>query len=144
MGKRSCKPGPRNLRSAENYSVGLDLGTGSVGWAVVDENGELYRINGNKPTWGARLFPSATTAADTRMKRGQRRRYERRRQRIETLQTVFCDEMSKVDPEFFVRMRQSRLVAGDRDSRYQTDYAHPFFNGNDFTEKDYYDRFPTI
>lgn len=144
MGKKSFAPGPRNLRSARNYSIGLDLGTGSVGWAVVDENGELYRINGNKPTWGARLFPSADPAAATRLKRSQRRRYDRRRQRIEALQEVFCEEMSRVDPEFFIRMRQSRLVAGDRDPRYEADYTHPFFNGTDFTESDYYDRFPTI
>ena len=38
-----------NLRKATNYTVGLDLGTASVGWAVVDENGELYHING-KPS----------------------------------------------------------------------------------------------
>ena len=144
MAKNRCNPGPRNLRNAENYSVGLDLGTGSVGWAVVDENGELYRVNGNKPTWGSRLFPSAETAANTRKKRGQRRRYERRRQRIDTLQQVFCEEMSKVDPAFFIRMRQSRLFKDDRDPQFETDYDHPFFNGTDFTESDYYATYPTI
>lgn len=144
MGKKPCTPGPRNLRSAQNYSVGLDLGTNSVGWAVVDENGELYHVNGNKPTWGARLFAAAETAAPTRLKRGQRRRYNRRRQRIEALQEAFCEEMSKVDPEFFIRMRQSRLIKKDRNPQYETDYVHPFFNGTDFTESEYYKRFPTI
>lgn len=143
-GKRPCNPGPRNLRSARNYSIGLDLGTGSVGWAVVDENGELYRINGDKPTWGSRLFPSASTAAETRLKRGQRRRYDRRRQRIDALQAIFAEEMAKVDEEFFVRMRQSRLIKSDRDPQFQTDYDHPFFNATDFTEGAYYKDYPTI
>ena len=132
-----------NLRNADEYNIGLDLGTGSVGWCVVDNDGELYHIKG-KPTWGSRLFPSAETAANTRVKRGQRRRYDRRRERLDCLQSLFLDEMAEVDPEFFVRMRQSSLLAEDRDTTYDTSYAHPFFNGSDFTEADYYAKFPTI
>ncbi len=132
-----------NLRKAKNYSISLDLGTGSVGWAVVDENGELYHVKG-KPAWGARLFPSAQTAAETRLKRGQRRRYERRRQRIDALQSYFFAEIDKVDPEFFVRIRQSQLLKDDRDPNHDTDYRWPFFNGTDFTEKDYYQKYRTI
>ena len=30
-----------NLRNVESYQVGLDIGTGSVGWAVLDDNGDL-------------------------------------------------------------------------------------------------------
>ena len=30
-----------NLRNIPSYNVGLDIGTGSVGWAVTDENGNL-------------------------------------------------------------------------------------------------------
>lgn len=39
-----------NLRNVAkegiNYSIGLDLGTGSVGWAVTDEQGELFSFKG--------------------------------------------------------------------------------------------------
>lgn len=28
---------------AKKYSIGLDIGTNSVGWAVIDENNELVR-----------------------------------------------------------------------------------------------------
>ena len=132
-----------NLRNAGDYHIGLDLGTGSVGWCVVDDDGELLHIKG-KPTWGSRLFPNAETAADTRVKRGQRRRYDRRRERLDCLQGVFDDEMAKVDPEFFCRMRQSSLLAEDRDPDHPTDYHHPFFNATDFTESDYYAKFHTI
>ena len=35
-----------NLRDATDYIVGLDIGTGSVGWAVVDKDGDLYKFKG--------------------------------------------------------------------------------------------------
>jgi len=131
-----------NLRKAENYDIGLDIGTGSVGWSVSDEEGELYKFKG-KTTWGSRLFPSAETAEGTRLNRGQRRRYDRRRQRLDLLQRIFSVEMEKLDPEFFIRMNQSRLLPEDRDPHHQ-DYRWPLFNDGSFTEMDYYDKFPTI
>lgn len=130
-----------NLRNAQNYSIGLDLGTGSVGWAVIDENGELLSFK-KRAAWGSRIFPSALPASEARGHRGQRRRYERRRQRLDLLQMLFAGEMSKVDPEFFVRLNQSRLHKEDRTT--EGDYRWPLFNGSDFNEKDYYKQFPTI
>ena len=42
-----------------DYCIGLDLGTGSVGWAVVDMNHRLMKRNGkhleNDPTYSIRL-----------------------------------------------------------------------------------------
>ncbi len=135
-----------NLRNAArdgvDYSIGLDIGTGSVGWAVIDENGDLFHFK-KKPTWGSRLFPSADPASVARIPRGQRRRYDRRRQRLNWLQEFFCDEMEKVDPEFLIRLRQARLLPEDREEGHK-DYRWPLFNGSDFTERDYYEKFPTI
>ncbi|WP_058986739.1 type II CRISPR RNA-guided endonuclease Cas9 [Hugonella massiliensis] len=130
------------LRHAENYNIGLDLGTGSVGWAVTDENGELYHFK-KQPTWGSRLFPSANTAAEARVHRGQRRRYDRRRQRLDLLQDFFLEPMASVDPEFFIRLRQSQLWPQDRDPQHAA-YHWPLFNDEDFNECDYYKKFPTI
>lgn len=130
-----------NLRNAQNYSIGLDLGTGSVGWAVIDDNGELLSFK-KRAAWGSRIFPSALPASEARTHRGQRRRYERRRQRLDLLQSLFAREMSKVDPEFFTRLNQSRLHKEDRPAG--GDYCWPLFNGDDFNEKDYYKQFPTI
>lgn len=132
-----------NLRGAEGYSIGLDLGTGSVGWAVVGPDGRMLHVKG-KPAWGARIFPSANQAADRRVNRSQRRRYARRRQRLDTLQSYFADEIDKVDPEFFVRLNASRLRPDDPDSHRSVHEPSPLFNGSDFTEHDYYKKFPTI
>ena len=135
-----------NLRNVSKagveYSVGLDIGTNSVGWAVIDENGELLHFKG-KPTWGSRMFPKANTAADARLRRGQRRRYERRRWRLHLLQGFFAKEMESVDAEFFIRLNQTHLWGDDKHSG--ADQSRwPLFNNVDFTEADYYKRFPTI
>lgn len=124
-----------------DYNIGLDLGTASVGWAVIDMDGNLLTQNG-KPTWGSRVFPSGETAADTRLKRGQRRRYERRRWRLDLLQGLFEDEMQKVDQTFFIRLKQSRLLKDDRNENYR-EYHSPLFISAE-AEREYYDRFPTI
>ena len=122
-----------NLRNyGGRYSIGLDMGTGSVGWSVVDEQGKLLHFK-KQPTWGSRLFDSAQPASETRVHRGQRRRYVRRRWRLNLLQDLFSEEMGQVDSGFFTRLNMSRLVDGD-----------PIFNGDDFTIDDYYKRFPTI
>lgn len=132
-----------NLRNATgDYSIGLDLGTNSVGWAVTDSNGSMAHFKG-KPTLGSRLFDAAETAAGARQHRGQRRRYVRRRWRLDLLQGLFQDEVNKVDSEFFIRLRQSRLHVEDR-AEGHAGYRWPLFNDTDFTEKDYYKRFPTI
>lgn len=129
----------RNVQG--DYNIGLDLGSASVGWAVTSVDGELLTQNG-KPTWGSRVFPKGETAADARLKRGQRRRYERRRWRLDLLQRFFEEEMSAVDPTFFIRLRQSRLMPSDRGEAC-CDYHSPLFVSAE-AEREYYQRFPTI
>ena len=131
-----------NLRNVGQFNIGLDIGTGSVGWAVTNAAGELLYFNG-KPTWGSRIFPSASTAAETRIHRGQRRRYARRRWRLDLLQELFAPALTGVDPDFFIRLNQSRLMSEDR-AEGHSDYTWTFFNGSDFTDRDYFKRFPTI
>lgn len=134
----------------DDYSIGLDLGTGSAGWAVVNSEGELTYFK-NKPTWGSRLFDSAQPASAARLNRGQRRRYVRRRWRLNLLQSLFDDEIQKVDPEFFIHLRQSRLLKEDRAEGHE-DYRWPLFDkthpllveGKELTEPEYYAKFPTI
>lgn len=128
-----------NLRNASDYILGLDIGTTSVGWAVVDQEGDLYKFKGQN-TWGSRLFDSAKTAADTRSKRTLRRRYGRRYRRIQLLREILLPDMVKVDPDFFCRMNASDLVEGDGDHSEK----HPFFSGEPFSESEYYEKYPTI
>ncbi len=131
-----------NLRNVGTYDIGLDIGTNSVGWSATEEHGSLCYFNG-RPAWGVRLMPSAEPASTARGYRGQRRRYQRRRWRLDLLQELFCDEMSKVDPGFFIRLNQARLHPEDRAEGHM-DYQWPLFNDADFSEVDYYEKFPTI
>lgn len=73
----------------KNYNIGLDIGTNSVGWAIVEEDTQKIIKKGGKALWGVRLFDDANTAESRRVARGTRRRYERRRQRIKLLQEIF-------------------------------------------------------
>lgn len=90
----------------ENYYVGLDIGTDSVGYAVTDDNYNLCKFKGN-PMWGVTLFDVAQTAAVRRAFRTARRRLDRRQQRIRLLMDLFAEEIGKVDPCFFKRIKES-------------------------------------
>ncbi|WP_304596282.1 type II CRISPR RNA-guided endonuclease Cas9 [Adlercreutzia caecimuris] len=110
-----------NLRNADEYNIGLDIGTGSVGWSVTDDEGNLLHFKG-QPTWGSRIFPNAEPASEARTHRGQRRRYARRRWRLDLLESIFQREISEVDPDFLTRLRQTHLLKEDRDPQF-ADYA---------------------
>ena len=45
----------------QNYYLGLDIGTNSVGWAVTDSSYHLCQFK-HKDMWGIRLFDEAKTA----------------------------------------------------------------------------------
>lgn len=131
-----------NLRNADEYNIGLDIGTGSVGWSVTDDEGNLLHFKG-QPTWGSRIFPNAEPASEARTHRGQRRRYARRRWRLDLLESIFQREISEVDPDFLTRLRQTHLLKEDRDPQF-ADYAGMIFPQAEFSEKDYFKKFPTV
>ena len=87
------------------YNLGLDIGTNSVGWAVVDENNQIVK-NGGKALWGVRMFDEAQSAKETRIYRNSRRRIVRRNQRLLLLQKEFYDEIIKVDQTFFSKIKR--------------------------------------
>ncbi len=131
-----------NLRNMGDYQIGLDIGTGSVGWAVIDGEGRLLRFKG-RPTWGSRIFPTAEPASTARIYRGARRRYARRRWRLDLLEGLFQEAVAEVDPTFFTRLRQTHLLRNDRDDAFR-EQAGMLFADSDFSERDYFKRFPTI
>lgn len=92
----------------QNYFVGLDIGTDSVGYAVTDEHYELCRCNG-EAMWGVTLFDAAELATARRGFRSARRRLDRRQQRVQLIQDLFAEEISKVDEDFFRRIKESYL-----------------------------------
>ena len=131
------------------YSIGLDIGTNSVGWAVITDDYKVpskkMKVLGNtdkhfikKNLIGALLFDEGTTAEDRRLKRTSRRRYTRRKNRLRYLQEIFSEEISKLDSSFFHRLDDSFLVPEDkRGSKY------PIFATLE-EEKEYHKKFPTI
>ena len=135
--------------SNKPYSIGLDIGTNSVGWAVITDDYKVpskkMKVLSNtdkhfikKNLIGALLFDEGTTAEDRRLKRTARRRYTRRKNRLRYLQEIFSQEISKVDSSFFHRLDDSFLVPEDkRGSKY------PIFATLE-EEKEYHKKFPTI
>lgn len=98
----------------KNYNIGLDIGTTSVGWTVVETDNQKVMRKGNKALWGVRLFEDAKTAESRRMQRSTRRRYDRRRERIKLLQEEFSEEINKVDENFFQKLKESKYVENDK------------------------------
>ena len=92
----------------QKFYVGLDMGTASVGWAVTDDKYNIIKRHG-KALWGVRLFKTANTAEERRTFRAARRRTQRRKQRMELLQEIFGDEISKTDIGFYQRMKESKI-----------------------------------
>lgn len=97
----------------QEYYMGLDMGTGSLGWAITDTDYHILRRHG-KALWGVRLFESALTAEERRSFRIARRRLDRRNWRIQILQELFSEEISKVDLGFFQRMKESKYYPEDK------------------------------
>lgn len=133
----------------KSYSIGLDIGTNSVGWAVITDDYKVpakkMKVLGNtdkkyikKNLLGALLFDSGETAEATRLKRTARRRYTRRKNRLRYLQDIFTEEIAKVDDSFFQRLDESFLTDDDKNFD-----SHPIF-GNKAEEDAYHQKFPTI
>lgn len=102
------------MAAKKEYNIGLDIGTTSVGWSVVEANNQKVMRKGNKALWGVRLFEEATTAEARRTARSTRRRYDRRRERIKLLQDEFSEEINKVDEKFFQKLDESKYVETDK------------------------------
>ncbi len=94
-----------------------------------------------KRNGGVRLFDPAQTAAARRFARTNRRRLERRRQRILLLQEIFAPEIVKIDPAFFQRLNDSFFLPEDKEE----DQTNTLFNDPpDYSDKDYHQQYPTI
>ena len=121
-----------------DYYIGIDAGTDSVGWAVTDEYYNILKFR-DKTMWGIRLFDEANPAAERRTHRTQRRRYGRRAQRTKLLQELFAEEITKKDPGFFLRMKESKYLPEDR----KYDFKYLLFNDDNYTDGDFHKDYPT-
>lgn len=127
------------------YFLGIDSGSASVGYAVTKPDYTLVRKNG-KDLWGANLFDTANTAKDTRTHRNQRRRDNREKQRIGTFQDMIASEICKVDPGFFQRLKESQYYPEDKRDENGNCPKLPYalFVDDNYTDKEYHRNFPTI
>ena len=132
------------------YNIGLDIGTGSVGWCLTDNNGHLLKINRKgdngktyrNSAWGVRLFASADTAADCRIKRSTRRRYNRRRTRVIELRKIMSEMIMPVDPNFYARLDEAFLWNEDKSDKAKAPFL--LFNDKKLYDIKYYTDYPTI
>lgn len=121
------------------WYLGLDIGTNSIGWAITDEHYNLLRHKG-KDLWGSYLFEEAQTAKERRTHRSDRRRLMRRKIRQQQLRELFQEEINKVDPDFYLRLAESKYY--EEDKKVKGKYS--IFNDKSFNDKDYFKKFPTI
>lgn len=133
----------KNCKKVDAYNIGLDIGTNSVGWAVTDLDNNILK-RGNKNMWGARIFDEGSTAAQTRMFRGTRRRIERRKERINILQSLLLDDMEKEYPNFFPMLRETSKTKEDKNSDSINGKKYNLFSELELSDPIYYQKYPTI
>lgn len=127
------------MRPTKDYYLGLDIGTDSIGWAVTDLNYNILKFKGNAQ-WGIRLLDESKTAAERRVFRSSRRRTQRKKFRLQCLEMLFNEEITKKDISFFQRLHDSNLWEEDKSVKGK----YSLFNDHDFTDKDYFKKYPTI
>lgn len=129
------------MTKSNNYYIGLDIGVGSVGWAVTDATDKytLRKFNG-KDMWGVRIFSEAETAENRRIQRSIRRRIKRTKSRKKKVNNFFKEKIEKVDSDFFTRLTEGRLHLEDK----TTLCKYVLFADEDYTDKDFHKNYPTI
>ena len=127
------------MKKFEDYYLGIDLGTSSIGWAVTNEKYDILRFN-KKFMWGTHLFDMGNTASERRIFRTSRRRLKRKKNRIELLQTLFSEEISKKDFGFFQRLKESQYFIEDKTIKNK----NTLFMDKNYTDQDYHMEYPTI
>ena len=120
----------------KKYNIGLDIGTNSVGWAIVEEDTQKIIKRNGKALWGVRIFDEASSAENRRNFRSTRRRYDRRRERIRLLQEEFKEE---IDSSFFQKLKESKYLEDD-----DVNKTIKFTNDEKMKIKKYNYQYPTI
>lgn len=127
------------MKTTKEYYIGLDIGTDSIGWAATDTQYNVMKFNGNAQ-WGIRLLDESKTAEERRAFRSSRRRTQRNKFRIQCLEMLFDEKISKKDIAFYQRLHDSNLWEEDK----SVNGKHSLFNDDNFTDKDYYKKYPTV
>ena len=88
------------------------------------------------------MFASADTAADCRIKRSTRRRYNRRRTRVIELRKIMSEMIMPVDPNFYARLDEAFLWNEDKSDKAKAPFL--LFNDKELYDIKYYKKYPTI
>lgn len=118
--------------------LGLDIGTNSIGWALVDENNKIIKKNGHS-FWGVRLFEEGKSALERGNNRRNRRRLARRKERVNIIRELFLKEINDIDPSFYERLDDSFYFAEDKRNK---NIHNLFITG--YTDKEFFNEYPTI
>lgn len=127
------------MNKKKEYYIGLDIGTDSIGWAVTDTSYNILKFKGNAQ-WGIRLLDESQTAEERRAFRSARRKTQRNKFRVQCLEMLFDEEISKTDISFYQRLHDSNLYESDK----SITGKYSLFNDDNFNDKDYYKKYPTI
>ena len=122
---------------SKNYYIGLDIGTDSIGYAATDESYRLLKYRG-EPVWGSHIIEEANLKTERRQHRTERRRLDRRQQRVTLIREIFAKEIAKIDPDFYKREEESALLAEDAST------SKGLFTDIGYTDKKYHKSYPTI
>ena len=128
-------------KKMKEVSVALNIGTGSVGYAVINSPiagaYDIVKYKGND-AWGSILYDEGELCADRRGYRSSRRNLNRKKWRVDLLQEIFADEISKIDKRFFIRLEESCRW------RDEVSDKNICFDEENYTDKNYYQEYPTI
>ena len=118
-------------RTIEEYYLGLDIGTNSVGYAVTDPQYKILKYHG-EPMWGSHVFEEGSQCAERRGFRTARRRLNRRQQRVRFVQEIFAHEIEKVDKEnnsfaWIKRKAQGRIYPWNYEEKIDVDASEQAF-----------------
>lgn len=153
----------------KDYTLALDIGTNSIGWAVIRSDMRLFKkrmavynytdgkIIGwkKRDLWGSLLYEKAldnkrtkeTPAKSARIKRASRRRLRRRKWRLRELRRIFEPEIKNIDTDFFDKLDKSFLNKSDtdvfKDEEQAERYKYPIFSDK-LQERQYHKDYPTI
>ena len=119
------------------YGISLDMGTNSIGWAVVWDSGEKADqivCRKGKRLYGARLFDSAEDSKKYRSARSARRTLGKKIWRLNLLKGVLKDYVLNEDKDFFKNLHLTQTHQG----------SNILFREPNYQDKDYFREFPTI
>ncbi len=128
-----------SIKKDTNYILGINVGTSSTGYAVMDERNNLLKPVHNKVGIGARLFSVQNSKQDRRGFRASRRNTARTQYRLRYFDDFMRPEINKIDKNFFTRKKQSGFSVLDENKKFKT-IIFPTLE----QEQNFYKKYPTV